>query len=294
MKRSRQTKNNIRKKTTIIILAISLVMLTSQNGTTYAFFKDTESIVNDLVIKMGSISVNVTQGFDNVLSKNENQINHTFKIENTGTLKQNLKLKLVGENKEVFNYINYSVGFEKHNSKSIKMISGKLNELINKEIKLKYEDGSMVILNKNEGISAHVKLTIDTNIPQELLSNLKEDKFKIDLNVTANQINANQREGKGFNFAYTQENYLKIKFRQPNNEINSKKENEKDYSNDKIENIEQVNKDEDSLINLEESNSSKDEENLNEDREKIDESLLNNLEIIEGIDQKQDLENNFN
>lgn len=306
--RSNIRKNNIRKKTTIILLAISLVMVTSQNMTTYAFFKDTESVLNDLIVKMGSVSVDVTKGFDKVILKKENEINHTFKMKNTGTLKQSLTFKLVSENRDIFNYVNYSVGFAKHNNKNIKMISGNLNELLNKEIQLKYEDESPVILNKNEVINANVKITMDKNkVLPDLLDSIKENKFRIDLNVIANQSNSNNIEGKGFSFVYIQENYLKIKFKLPNNEIDIKEENEKDYSKDKIENIEQVNKEEDSSIKLEENKPSKEEEDLNNDKEdnvevkeenleeakeKNNESLLNNQEVIEETNKKQDLKNN--
>ncbi|MGL5694895.1 MAG: hypothetical protein ACRCXA_12510 [Peptostreptococcaceae bacterium] len=221
LKRLKERKRKQFLKTAMSSLALMLVIGSAQTITTYAWFTDSESINNDLIINTGTIKVDAGFGFDKGGLPIGKTDTHTFYIENTGTLKEHLTLMLRCNNKEIAKYINYELTLKDFNGKPIDKIGNsqeKLSNLIGKQIPLKVND-NLVVLNPEESkdkIYAEVKISIDESIKENqlLLENLALNKFQIDLDVTANQITSVDSKGNiqdiGFRAVDSQSSYLTV------------------------------------------------------------------------------------
>ncbi|MGL6106252.1 TasA family protein [Romboutsia sp.] len=188
MSRLRRLKERKRKqfiKTVMTSLVLTLSIGCGSTMTTYAWFTDKETVENDLVITMGELDVNITEGF-NISELNRNdEAYKTFSISNDGTLKQHISMKLDGINKDIEKYINYKIVF---NNEAIQPINGE--ELLNGDhINLKYDNGTLVVLNPTETLTATAYITISKDMPKDLINSFVENALTFDLKVIATQVN---------------------------------------------------------------------------------------------------------
>jgi len=226
MSRLEGLKNRRRKnilKTIATCLAITLVIASTQTMSTYSWFTSQDSVNSGLTLKTGSIGVDAGNGFEKFrLSKGNVYKEHSFKITNTGTLKQNLTLELTCSDYEIAKNINYELKLSDSNNKSIGVIGSlekgtKLSTLINNPIKLMKEN-QPIKLNSGDYIKADVRLSIDNSITDDLLIKLSTWKFEIKLSTMANQINI---QDMGFRGIDTQTSYLTTNLNHLNSNLTS-------------------------------------------------------------------------
>lgn len=212
MSRLKILKERNKLKTTMVSLALALSIGLIPSLETYATFKDSESMTEDLSISTGDVDVRVDEGFNIVWSEDEHDDEnimfkaHEFKIYNEGTLKENLRLNL-STDKDISKYVKYTLKFDKYKDRQIQAID--LSTKDNKE--LRYEDNKeLVVLNSGDSLSAKLYLNIDEDI-EDLVEDLESIKIGIDINILASQINkSNTIEENGFYDREVQKNSITI------------------------------------------------------------------------------------
>ncbi|OSB08869.1 hypothetical protein B2H97_12985 [Paraclostridium bifermentans] len=212
MSRLKILKERNKLKTTMVSLALALSIGLIPSLETYAIFKDSESMTEELSISTGDVDVRVDEGFNIVWSEDEHDDEnimfkaHEFKIYNEGTLKENLRLNL-STDKDISKYVKYTLKFDKYKDRQIQAID--LSTKDNKE--LRYEDNKeLVVLNSGDSLSAKLYLNIDEDI-EDLVEDLESIKVGIDINILASQINkSNTIEENGFYDREVQKNSITI------------------------------------------------------------------------------------
>ncbi|WP_283595540.1 hypothetical protein [Paraclostridium bifermentans] len=212
MSRLKILKERNKLKTTMVSLALALSIGLIPSLETYAIFKDSESMTEELSISTGDVDVRVDEGFNIVWSEDEHDDEnimfkaHEFKIYNEGTLKENLRLNLLTD-KDISKYVKYTLKFDKYKDRQIQAID--LSTKDNKE--LRYEDNKeLVVLNSGDSLNAKLYLNIDEDI-EDLVEDLESIKVGIDINILASQINkSNTIEENGFYDREVQKNSITI------------------------------------------------------------------------------------
>ena len=195
MRRLKRCKKRNRKqfiKATMSSLVLTLVIYTIKPMTIYAYFMDKEVIRNDLVISMGKLDVEVSNGFEGEILEHGKDVKKEFTIENKGTLGQNLSIGLQVTNnipEDILDSIKYELKL-KHNDTELPAITRTIKELTQNKTIIKDIHGNEVILSPKD------KLECTATIQSKLDKIIKE---------FAKQIN--YIDG-GFTDLYIQKNYI--------------------------------------------------------------------------------------
>lgn len=203
MRRLKRCKKRNRKqfiKATMSSLVLTLVIYTIKPMTIYAYFMDKEVIRNDLVISMGKLDVEVSNGFEGEILEHGKDVKKEFTIENKGTLGQNLSIGLQVTNnipEDILDSIKYELKL-KHNGTELPAITRTIKELTQNKTIIKDIHGNEVILSPKD------KLECTATI-QSKLDKIIEEKLDFKLKVFAKQIN--YIDG-GFTDLYIQKNYI--------------------------------------------------------------------------------------
>lgn len=218
MSRFRRLKDRRRKnriKATSYGLALALAVGSAQGLCTYALFTDTEKVPSDLAISTGDVDVEIDKksfNYDDV--KPNAELKHEFKITNSGTLNQNIKLGLIvpsGEiPKEIYDCINsYKVEFTTNEDGNPGIVSIDNLKLGISELKVNDGSGDLFILSPGQSITCNVTIKMNT-IDQEKQIRLSGQTLEMDLNVQAIQLDKNNIIDKGFYDIDIQNNSLTI------------------------------------------------------------------------------------
>lgn len=197
--RYRRLRINNRKKNKSVLCSLGLALIMASTGTlgTYAYLSTRSEINNpsNLILESGSIKAEYSKainidGLEPGTSKSE-----TFKITNTGTLKQLLSLgfSTASENQfesQELSALEYSLSFVDNSSEGIKAIKSidsiNLWDYINnkKSIDLLYTDGTPVILNSSSNLECTVTIKCKDNMPESASGKIA----KFNLNLTSTQL----------------------------------------------------------------------------------------------------------
>lgn len=210
--KERKRKNSI--KATTCGLALALVMGSAQGLGTYALFTDNVNITDKLSISTGDVDVYVTEGFNGDEINSDKMISKSFTIENHGTLRQKLQLKL-STNSNMSDYalknINYILEM-KQGEKDIIPIKLSLYDINQgKKFNLEYKTGGKVILNPGEIINCTSKIGIEKSLKKYI----EKQDIDFDLNILASQVSYKgeviDESHTGFIDLYKQTNKINIK-----------------------------------------------------------------------------------
>lgn len=196
----KKTNKKERIKATISALALALAIGGLGSLGSYAYFTDKAEAKNDLIVTMGNLDVNLAytsnskhsspsqcpdenpQGKIDLLTKN-------FKIENRGSLKQNLIIKIneftklsgSGELSNITNKLNYTLTMKNNNS-ILGIYTGNLIDI---------ENGKNIQeLNPNEMINCELKVYIPSGMSDTDKKAIQNTTFNFDISVDAKQIDA--------------------------------------------------------------------------------------------------------
>lgn len=201
MSRLRKLKERKKKqytKTIMSSLAITIAIGYSQTMTTYAWFTDTENIQNDLVVTMGKLDVEIKEGLNVQNLKLNKLYEKEFKINNLGSLKQQLRLKFSKDEsnnieKEHLKYISYTLSIKTSKNKNVT-----INNLNNNEVELLNSDGTKLVLDPGDYLNCKSQISIkdteDNPIPEDIKKSLSKKIADFNIAVLASQINHDSDE----------------------------------------------------------------------------------------------------
>lgn len=208
-------------KATMLSLTLILALGIGNSMTTHAWFVDSETIENNLIVSMGKLKTNITDSFSETGLRIGNTISKEFTITNNGTLDQFLTLSVDKLSKNNEKYINYIIEFDNYKGKKIKSINGE--QILNKKLSIRDIDNNIVTLEPNESLKATAYITIDENMPVDLINSFVKNPLKFDLKIKATQANnQNYIQGWGFSHSVSQSNTLQFdEVKIPNKENHS-------------------------------------------------------------------------
>lgn len=218
LKRFKKRKNQLIK---IVMSSLALTLFIGYGNvvTTYAWFTDTENINNDVVISMGDLNVDISDGFSGeVLKKDEKfKVVKDFSIENNGNLNQKLKLKIYlnelnNLSTTYLKYISYSLNIvDENNNKILTNLDVNLDE--DKFIDLKYENGKRVKLKPGDTLKCKSTIILNTD-DKSIINEMSKKNIGFNVDVFASQVNYNNgqitSEEIGFIDIESQSNIVKI------------------------------------------------------------------------------------
>lgn len=194
-------------KTTMVCLALTLILGFTQALETYALFTDSVNGLDNVSISLGDLAVSATEGFKDVLiSKEQKLISKNFEIKNDGTLKQSLSVQLKPHitdeiNESVLKNISYTL---ESTDKKFEPITTNLYDLKDSNVNIKNPSGKDdLILPPGETLKCKATISISK---EDTLKSLSGKSVKFDLNIRGQQVNWSE---KGFYDVFTQENTFK-------------------------------------------------------------------------------------
>ncbi|MGL6106960.1 hypothetical protein [Romboutsia sp.] len=214
LKRLKEKKRKQFIKTIMSGLALTISIGTSQTITTYAWFTDSETLQSDLVVTMGTLDVDIGDGFNSEKLNKDNNFTESkeFSISNEGSLKEQLKLKisLNKDNKIENNYLKY-INYKLYIDKDGEEITINLDELSNtsKDIDLVDKHGNRIILNPGDVLNCKSTISLNT-CNEDILSEISNKSIAFNTEVLASQINLNHNDIAGFTDKEVQTNIVNI------------------------------------------------------------------------------------
>lgn len=186
-------KINKRESIKAIISGLALALAIGGVGSlgSYAYFTDKAEAKNDLVVTMGNLEVNLENPINMSLDENKKVATETFKIINSGSLKQHVSLKFDSfTNDKLLSELECNLSM-KHNGKIVELKGdksiSKLSDLSNMNFTdLVYESGNLIELEPKGIIDCILKIDISKG-DQEAIQN---QEIKFNTEVDSRQINS--------------------------------------------------------------------------------------------------------
>ncbi|WP_025161795.1 TasA family protein [Paraclostridium bifermentans] len=158
MSRLKSLKEKIRKKTiktTMASLALALAIGSTQIMGTYALFKDTVAVTDNLTISTGDVDVEISEGFNETDIKSGDTFTKKINITNNGTLEQNVGIALDSS----LTWISFKIDFISEQFRDIENLSVDPQSVNN-------TNGELIILGPNKSIEANIIVKVGT-VPKD-------------------------------------------------------------------------------------------------------------------------------
>lgn len=171
------------------LVGMALLIALVGTGSTLAYFIDKAEIKPHLAIQLGTLNTNITENISIEGLDIDSIKTDEFTIKNTGTLRQKLEFNFsnpLNIEQDGLDKLNYEIVFSKANGEMSKTYSGVMTDLFADSIKIVNESGERLILDKDEELTATIKIDMDKAMPYKYSN--KEINF--DIVVNADQINS--------------------------------------------------------------------------------------------------------
>lgn len=180
-------------KTTMASLALVLAIGSTQTMGTYALFKDTVDVTDNLTISTGDVDVEISEGLDLTDVQPGDVIKIPVKIINKGTLNQNISLDL-SISDEIKSYLKTEPDFGDINIKDGVM----------------YNDTKLFVLSPGSSITGSINITVH-KMDKEVQNSLAGKAQNVNLSVKSTQTNkANHLVNNGFYDVAIQKNTIRV------------------------------------------------------------------------------------